>query len=830
MKNFSFDKSFLKVFNEMNDKLDEMVDSVRKFKVTENEYSICNCSYKMRYITPQNISEYIDLLAKAMYKEMLDTPGDIERFSVECAKRFIKANQCDAFVSAVPLGYTPDPMTYRTLKDIIVGLNNDCYNKNCYSKYDMTQRSEYVKKDLKKITDMKFYVSMKNLVNGIPGVVSVAWTGEKGDHLPEMVVFREAIEAFILFAFAVNTITVSQMHDYLYTHQTVNIKHDDANNVVLTECAIMKTGETDLRINLPFDINFRNIALSSVNNGFSELKNAIQYVLHDPASPVNQMVIKFATVKQGGQDSLGDDDCIIDRIVRMNRFNGGHISGVHTCEENNDIIKEEIMRGPNDGVSWLDTLANGNQFIDASYRTDKQATGNVTQGPITSTLDMLFKIYNGCGCGLTSNEELANNIKHVEYAMNKTIRFVNDGYFDAPDLATDILALLGEIMTRDIIMLVNNNTQVIDVSSFNTENNAVPAYLYNEFAFDEFEFDEEYVMEADNNPQVTPANENTAPTPNNQNTQNAKSNVSVTVSQNGKDKEITDKFRKFKDWVRRILSTIFSKFNKDHKAEREYFDKHKTLNEEITKSLNGETNKKFSVNINNFPQYTIKWDEIKPDGLDEHVKKWLNVSGDTEKWDQVAFEAGLYVGKKDDKIKIAKLQKASDKAKAVSNEILYSQINAPQPMSKPLDAEMWQNDILDAYVKSDKLIENFTTMLSQEMKNVTDIVDQAASVNVEGRNADDPEVKKHERAVLIQKVLMDVSSIYATTSVNTLMKDFYSTIYNTYASVIKAYKIMTKGDSTDAAPAENTQNPQQNPQQGQQNQNPPAGQPVPANQ
>lgn len=814
MKNFSFDKSFLKVFGEMNDKLDEMIDSVRKFKVTENEYSICNCSYKMRYITPQNISEYIDLLAKAMYKEMLDTPGDIERFSVECAKRFIKANQCDSFVSAVPLGYTPDPMTYRTLKDIIVGLNNDCYNKNCYSKYDMTQRSEYVKKDLKKITDMKFYVSMKNLVNGIPGVITSV-IGSK-EYIPDVDVLRESIEAFILFAFAVNTITVSQMHDYLYTNRTVNIKHDDANNVVLTECAIMKTGETDLRLNLPFDINFRNIALSSINNGFRELKDAVKYVLHDPASPVCQMVTQHASFKD-----------VCDNGMLHKIFNT-----VNTCcckqidpETNWNKIKDEIMKEPNDGASWLDQLANGNQFIDGSYRTDKQSTGNVTQRPIISSLDMVFKLYNGCGAGLTSNEEIANNILNVECGINTMLGVYEDGKFENPQLAADVLALLGEILTRDIIMLVNNNTQVIDVSSFNTENNGTPAYLYNEFAFDEFEYDEEYVMEVDT-PQVTPANENTAPTPSNQNTQNAKSNVSVTVSQNGKDKEITDKFRKFKDWVRRVLSTIFSKFNKDHKAEREYFNKHKTLNEEITKSLNGETNKKFSVNINNFPQYTIKWDEIKPDGLDEHVKKWLNVSGDTEKWDQVAFEAGLFVGKKDDKVKIAKLPKASDKAKAVSNVILYSRINAPQPMSKPLDAEMWQNDILNAYDKSDKLIENFTTMLSQEMKNVTDIVDQAASVNIEGKNANDPEVKKHERAVLIKKVLMDVSSIYATTSVNTLMKDFYSTIYNTYASIIKAYKIMTKGDSTDTAPTENTQNTQQNQQQGQQNQNPTAGQPV----
>jgi hypothetical protein len=784
MKNFSFDKSFLKVFSEMNDKLDEMIDSVRKFKVTENEYSICNCSYKMRYITPQNISEYIDLLAKAMYKEMLDTPGDIERFSVECAKRFIKANQCDSFVSAVPLGYTPDPMTYKTLKDIIVGLNNDCFNKNCYSKYDMSQRSEHVKKDLKKITDMKFYVSMKNLVNGIPGVVDVAWNGEKRNHLPEMVVFREAIEAFILFAFAVNTITVSQMHDYLYTHQTVNIKHDDANNVVLTECAIMKTGETDLRLNLPFDINFRNIALSSVNNGFNELKNAIHYVLHDPASPVNQMVLKFATLKRDGDNSTGEDDCIIDRIVRIHRFDGHHISGIHTCEENNDIIKEEIMRGPNDGVSWLDTLAYGSQFIDASYRTDKQATGNVTQGPITSTLDMLFKIYNGCGCGLTSNEELANNIKHVEYAMNKTIRFVNDGYFDAPDLATDILALLGEILTRDIIMLVNNNTQVIDVSSFNTENNAVPAYLYNEFAFDEFEFDEEYVMEADNN-------QNNAPEPTQQAAKPEAPTVTVKTD-DGKTKTITAVIAKFKAWIVKVVSKIYDKFNKDHKMEMDYFNKHQQLNAEIGKSIEDGS---FRININKFPEYQIKWDTINPEHISQHVKDWLDVTKN-KTFDETSFLAGLFPGKDDDKLSIAKDNNNKSRQEKIKNIILYSQIGTPTTYTGELSSDVWKNKILDPYEKSGTLIERYTKALAEQFNLATEAVEKqlqaGKSGDVKAEDVNSPAVLGAERAKQISGILTKYNTLFIVNPINVVMRDFYSTLYTTYASIIKAYKVMSK--------------------------------------
>lgn len=767
MKNFSFDKSFLKVFSEMNDKLDEMVDSVRKFKVTENEYSICNCSYKMRYITPQNISEYIDLLAKAMYKEMLDTPGDIERFSVECAKRFIKANQCDSFVSAVPLGYTPDPMNYKTLKDIIVGLNNDCFNKNCYSKYDMSQRSEHVKKDLKKITDMKFYVSMKNLVNGIPNVITSV-IGSK-EYISDVDVLRESIEAFILFAFAVNTITVSQMHDYLYTNRTVNIKHDDANNVVLTECAIMKTNETDLRLNLPFDINFRNIALSSINNGFRELKDAVKYVLHDPASPVCQMVTQHASFKD-----------VCDNGMLHKIFNT-----VNTCcckqfdpETNWNKIKDEIMKEPNDGASWLDQLANGNQFIDGSYRTDKQSTGNVTQRPILSSLDMVFKLYNGCGAGLTSNEEIANNILNVECGINTMLSVYEDGKFENPQLAADVLALLGEILTRDIIMLVNNNTQVIDVSSFNTENNAVPAYLYSEFAFEEY--DEEYVMEADNN-------QNNAPDPKQAKTETP----TVTVTQDGKS--FKDLMIRFKAWIMKVVAKIYDKFTKDHKMEMDYFNKHKQLNAEITKSIEDGS---FKININKFPEYQIKWDLINPEKISQHVNDWLDVKKHAN-FDENLFLMGLFPGDEGMKKAIVAENNQKEKQNKIKNVILYSQIGTPQTYTGELSVDVWNNKLLDPYSKSGPLVERYTTALAEQFRLASEAVEKRiqagnAAGEVKAEDVNKPEIVAAERAKQIGDLLTKYNTLFIVNPINVVMRDFYSTLYTTYASIIKAYKVMSK--------------------------------------
>ena len=104
MANFSFDKPFIKMFGKMNDALDEMVDEIKKFNVSDYEYGVCSTSYKIRFITPQNVSEYIDMLSKAFGKHLIETPGDIERFSVEIAKRMMKENGCEDLKTSSPMG------------------------------------------------------------------------------------------------------------------------------------------------------------------------------------------------------------------------------------------------------------------------------------------------------------------------------------------------------------------------------------------------------------------------------------------------------------------------------------------------------------------------------------------------------------------------------------------------------------------------------------------------------------------------------------------------------------------------------------------------------
>ena len=143
MAKFSFDKPFIKMFGKMNDALDEMIDEIRKFNVSDYEYGVCTTSYKIRFITPQNVSEYIDMLSKAFDKCLIETPGDIERFSVEIAKRMMKANGCEELKTSSPMGYTPSNITYRTLADIIAGLKEECFNRSCYSQFDMRQRKDH---------------------------------------------------------------------------------------------------------------------------------------------------------------------------------------------------------------------------------------------------------------------------------------------------------------------------------------------------------------------------------------------------------------------------------------------------------------------------------------------------------------------------------------------------------------------------------------------------------------------------------------------------------------------------------------------------------------
>lgn len=770
---FTFDKSFMKLFSTMNDALDNMIDEIRKFKVSDHEYGVCNTSYKFRFITPQNVSHYIDMLATAFANKFVETPGDIERFSVETAKRILSENGCDAFTPAAPLSYTEKPMTYVTLSDILADINMDCFNKSCYSQFDMCQRQTEVLKDLEKLSSFKMYTGMKNLVNGIPTVMQASNViNSLKDDVCDII--RESIEEFILFAFSVNIVTVNQMKEYLIPSQTYLTKNDDTHDTIVTECCILKTISTDLKLNLPFSINIRNIALSDNSKGFADVKNAVKYITTNPASPVFELLNRFTTEETREEMSKESSKVysIIDRIFKYN---------YKTTSQCPEMIKQEVLNAPNPNVQWLDKIANGNQYIDASYRRDKPFTGNVTQSPLTNSLDMLYKVFNGCGCDLTTSEELSLNIIKVSQAICMTAEKYED--VDELNIVRDVLALLGEILTRDIIMLINNETTVIDYSSMNVPNAGTPGYMYAESFLEAFnEYEESYYMEADEN--TNSGNTNSAPTPN----EAAKKKVTVSyTNKNDETKKISARFAKFLNWCRRVLSTIFKKFNKDHKNEIDHVNNHKERDAKIKEALD---NGSFKINVNNFPMYEVKLDTAIPK-ITEHVNKWL-VEKD---FNAKEFEAGLYPGTEEQQKSIANAANTKAKMETVTNVLLHGQVTAVQPYSGQVDGKMWESIIKDI-LDTPKLVETYSTRLSEDLNNANTIINQAASKqlpeNVENQNTED--AIKHNNAVAMQKIMTDLSDVLATRTVNAIIKDFYPVIYNTYCDIVKAYKRMHKDD------------------------------------
>ena len=81
----TFSPEFLRSFGESitmyDDTLDQL-DALVHGKGFDDEYGICNCCYQMRYITPNDISTFINDLFKAISMQLIACDiSDLEKFS-----------------------------------------------------------------------------------------------------------------------------------------------------------------------------------------------------------------------------------------------------------------------------------------------------------------------------------------------------------------------------------------------------------------------------------------------------------------------------------------------------------------------------------------------------------------------------------------------------------------------------------------------------------------------------------------------------------------------------------------------------------------------------
>lgn len=218
VKPFKFSDSFLTGFNSLITTYDKKIEDLNKVKSLidkDAHHGVCNCSYKMRYIRPEDISTFISNLERAMENHLFKPhTSDCDLFAVESVKRFLQANGCVPFDAATIMG-NPGANIPKgaTLADLTFAAESECFNLLVYSKYELDKRVDCMREDIGKIQNMHFSAAAKSFVQKIPDIMNKKATFVMKDSLLAKAL-EVYIEDFIMFALRLNLCTVLQMLSY----------------------------------------------------------------------------------------------------------------------------------------------------------------------------------------------------------------------------------------------------------------------------------------------------------------------------------------------------------------------------------------------------------------------------------------------------------------------------------------------------------------------------------------------------------------------------------------------------------------------------------------
>jgi hypothetical protein len=795
---FEFTSSFNREFDCMMKLYDETYATLSKVVSSStvdipNEYGVCNNNYKFRYIKPENIASYISYLMKALKKDLISPNyDDLEKFSVQSVKNFMKENECVPIENSSIYGlyrYTSDTMT---LKDLTILCENDVYHTSVCSKFDMTQRKSAMKQDWNTIVNMHFSTNIKKMVNSIPTLMKSTDYCEMDMYVRDAI--RTYVESFILFSIMMNAITLSNMTLYCVPKSTYDMNLIDKPNKVeensllekgdmedtfvengdkkpeshkfneyFTECCLLKTNNMVFNNKIPFNINMSNIVLQDTHPQFKDTRSAIHFITKDSRSPISQLLIKY---------SSNDPACIYsDPMTIVNMFT--HFRDP-MCSNKDAYAKHHEMDFHTD-PNWLDKIAYGNNYLNGNYRDD--GMGNHHMDPIRNTLDTLYRMYGDCS--LVESKDLADHIIKVSSLMNGIINAYSEFRIENWEMVRDILAVLGEIMTRCMIKLYNNHMTIF-VATDNMDDVDVPGYLYTE----------SFVMEAESDKprvDVTDANGD---------------NKQQTFAQKAK-MTIAQLFHKFITWVHNVLEKAPFKFNENHKMEKDWIDKNKELNKEIIQAL---SSGKFTATTTNFPHYKIPANDLtaSPTCVTDAVKKRINdmnSQGDNKPNTQPSdLRSEIYPPKLYNKMKGNQNIDVQQERTWVTNYLLYGDPDHeyidhnPQPLKDTQFAELI-NNINGTF----KLLSDHVAAVEKDLGNALDICEKESNALVSKQKSEanseekTPDIdKKISDMNALLKELQNISSSYHVAMNNIISSKFYATSYALYRDIVTAYQQQKK--------------------------------------
>lgn len=215
---FKFSDSFLAGLDSLITTYNKKVEDLNRVKSLidkDAHHGVCTCSYKMRYITPSDISTFISNLERAMENHLFKPhTSDCDLFAVESVKRFLKDNKCIPFDAPSIMGNPgADIPKGATLADLTFAAESENFNLIVYSKYELDKRVDLMKEDINKIMGMRYSATIKAFVQRLPEIMNKKAEGVMTDSLLAKAC-EVYIEDFITFATRLNLCTVLQMLNY----------------------------------------------------------------------------------------------------------------------------------------------------------------------------------------------------------------------------------------------------------------------------------------------------------------------------------------------------------------------------------------------------------------------------------------------------------------------------------------------------------------------------------------------------------------------------------------------------------------------------------------
>ena len=532
-------------------------------------------------------------------------------------------------------------------------------------------------------------------------------------------------------------------------------------------CGFIKCNDYIITNKIPFNCNVRDIVLQDVHPTFKDTISALKFIMNDERSPIHQLVIQYFT------EPIEDYDP--NMVVKM--FMGCcHKDLFDPMYTPSDMGTYENLKNSaasmNTDVNWLDKITYGNMFYDGNYRRD--ALGNNKVQPIMNSFETIYKMFGGCD-NETDNTCLANNMIRISRVMKAIVCKYEEGCICDWEMCRDILAVFGEIFTRNMLRLYYNNSSHV-LTSDQMEDAMGPGYMYHE----------SFVQEASD------MKHNDA----NQDTQGVGKVAKVGL------RKILEAMAK---WVRTTLSTFLPNFFKNNlQRQCDWVEKNATNKyNEIMKAANaGENGYKFPIKAKIYTfNVTFNPSEVK---AKEILSKYMN-DGNANLDDQntkteIKKELMSMFGNNNGKVaEMAKLD-GEELQKAFVNMVLYgnTQPTPPDESNRAIKPEEFTQYYQDLLVLSKgngvELSKRFTDMsksLGDGIDELKNNVKEQTQNNAGGENKTDPAADaKNKRIDQLNNIVSEVSKCCYVASANAVVKQLYPEIYNTFKGVVDDFDTM----------------------------------------